>query len=252
MKEIGLLLKQKREARGISVDELYARTRIKQRVIEALEAGRFEQVPGGGVYARGFIRTLCEELGIDYHEVMSQFEPALSSARLNPVVARQKTPRINWVSTAGAFIMIVALVTAGVYYVHWRPRPQAPSANPVQEQPPVSSEPVPTPTPQPEPVKPAVTFLRQEGNKDVYLVEKWPMELTVSVLEDQCWVSVIIDQTQTSSVTLSKGQERIFLANTSLDMRLGRARVVEIKVNGQALLGQTGDVRDYTFTKTGP
>lgn len=252
MKELGRLLREKRESKGLSVDDLYQRTRIRQRVIEAIESGRFDEVPGGEVYARGFIRTMCEELGINYQEVAAQWPPTTTLAKLTPVVTRTKTSRINWLSTAGALIMVLLLVCAGIYYVYWWPRSETPSVNPVLDPPQVVSQPDPPPSPPSEQPKPAYTLIKQEGSRDLYAVEKWPMELTIKVLQDQCWVSVTVDRTQTSSATLVAGQEKTYQANSLIDMRLGKARVVEIKVNGQALPGQTGDVRDYTFTKTGP
>lgn len=60
---IGRYLKCQRELRQISLDELAARTKIPRRSLERLEAGAFDRDTDG--FARGFVRTVAEALGLD-------------------------------------------------------------------------------------------------------------------------------------------------------------------------------------------
>lgn len=65
---IGRYLAAQRELRGISLDELSARTRIPRRNLERLESGAFDAQRDG--FVRGFVRTVAVALGLDSNEVM--------------------------------------------------------------------------------------------------------------------------------------------------------------------------------------
>ncbi len=80
MHTVGSLLRRVREDSGLTIQQLAATTRIPARTIEAIEEDRVEDLPAP-VYTRGFVRTLCAELGIDSAEVL----PLLDLARPGPV-----------------------------------------------------------------------------------------------------------------------------------------------------------------------
>lgn len=64
MKELGQVLRMKRESMGLSLSEVEVKTKIRKRYLEALEQGDWSVLPGD-VYARGFIRSYAEILGLD-------------------------------------------------------------------------------------------------------------------------------------------------------------------------------------------
>ena len=65
---IGRYLASQRELRGISLDELSARTKIPRRNLERLESGAFDAQTDG--FVRGFVRTVALALGLDSNEVV--------------------------------------------------------------------------------------------------------------------------------------------------------------------------------------
>jgi transcriptional regulator with XRE-family HTH domain len=67
-RSIGRYLASQRELRGISLDELAARTKIPRRNLERLESGVFDTQSDG--FVRGFVRTVAESLGLDPHEAV--------------------------------------------------------------------------------------------------------------------------------------------------------------------------------------
>jgi len=73
---IGRFLASQRQLRGISLDELSARTKIPRRNLERLESGAFDAQSDG--FVRGFVRTVALALGLDSNEVMMRMsgEPA--------------------------------------------------------------------------------------------------------------------------------------------------------------------------------
>lgn len=62
--QIGHKLRQARQSRSLSTEQLYRQTLVPTYQIEALESGRIAQLPED-VYIRGFIRRLGQALGLD-------------------------------------------------------------------------------------------------------------------------------------------------------------------------------------------
>ena len=74
---IGRYLASQRELRGISLDDLSARTKIPRRNLERLESGAFDAQQDG--FVRGFVRTVADALGLDSRETVMRMvgEPAI-------------------------------------------------------------------------------------------------------------------------------------------------------------------------------
>jgi hypothetical protein len=72
MAEIGFRLTRAREARGLTLEDAERDTRISRRYLEALETEQFEVIPAP-VYARGFLRSYSQYLGMDPQEVLGLF-----------------------------------------------------------------------------------------------------------------------------------------------------------------------------------
>lgn len=78
MKDLGDLIRSAREAKGVSLDEASAETRIRRAYLEAIEDGDFRLFPGGA-YATGFLRNYSAYLGLNVDEVLQTYH-ALSPA----------------------------------------------------------------------------------------------------------------------------------------------------------------------------
>lgn len=72
MGELGSLLTRAREARGLTLEDAERDTRISRRYLQALESEQFEVIPAP-VYARGFLRSYSQYLGIDPAETLAMF-----------------------------------------------------------------------------------------------------------------------------------------------------------------------------------
>lgn len=72
MSELGSLLVRSREARGLTLEDAERDTRISRRYLQALEDEQFEVIPAP-VYARGFLRSYSQYLGIDPQEALALF-----------------------------------------------------------------------------------------------------------------------------------------------------------------------------------
>ena len=72
MGELGTWLIRAREARGLTIEDAERDTRISRRYLQALESEQFEVIPAP-VYARGFLRSYSQYLGLDPAEMLSLF-----------------------------------------------------------------------------------------------------------------------------------------------------------------------------------
>jgi cytoskeletal protein RodZ len=70
MTDIGSQLRSAREAQGLSLEQAFKATRIKQSFLEAIEANQFQALPGM-VQARGFVRSYANFLGLDGEQLAS-------------------------------------------------------------------------------------------------------------------------------------------------------------------------------------
>lgn len=70
--EIGAVLRESRERKGLSIEVVEEKTKIAPSVIVALEEGNRDRFPHP-VYARGFVRSYAMLLGLDAVELCSHF-----------------------------------------------------------------------------------------------------------------------------------------------------------------------------------
>ena len=72
MASFGVRLKQEREQRGITLEEISATTKIGTRMLVALEQDHFDQLPGG-IFNKGFIRAYARCLGLDEDQTIADY-----------------------------------------------------------------------------------------------------------------------------------------------------------------------------------
>lgn len=114
---IGALLRASRLRCGEELDDVAAILRIRRPYLEAIEEGRFADLPGA-TYAVGFIRAYAEHLGLDSTEVVRRFK----SSEAQPT--RGKPELVFPVPVAetgvpGGAIVFVGVLVAVVAYGAW-------------------------------------------------------------------------------------------------------------------------------------
>jgi cytoskeleton protein RodZ len=73
MGDLGQLLREAREQKGVSLEQVEEATRIRQKFLQALEEGDYGALPAE-TYVKGFLRTYATYLGLDPEEVMAIYE----------------------------------------------------------------------------------------------------------------------------------------------------------------------------------
>ena len=70
--DVGAKLRRAREARGISLRQVAAATKISVGVLEALERNDISRLPGG-IFSRAFVRSYAVEIGLDAEQTVRDF-----------------------------------------------------------------------------------------------------------------------------------------------------------------------------------
>ncbi|MDV2685495.1 DUF4115 domain-containing protein [Alkalihalophilus lindianensis] len=125
MSELGQFLRETREQKGLSLEDLQRTTKIQKRYLLAIEEGRFDTLPGL-FYARAFVKTYAEAVGLDPEPLFEQYRSELpnpqkeaidlpsrserSKSAVRPTKkSSSKTPAFLPAVIALAFLVVLAL-----------------------------------------------------------------------------------------------------------------------------------------------
>jgi cytoskeleton protein RodZ len=118
-KTFGDHLKREREMRGVTLEEISAATRIAPRFLAALESEQWELLPGG-VFNRGFIRSVARYLGLDEDTLVAEY--ALETkGRPDPGVVADppEEPDRNWARVFVVLALVLLVLAGGWAAVHF-------------------------------------------------------------------------------------------------------------------------------------
>jgi len=122
----GERLKRERELREVTLEEITQATRIGSRFLEALENEDWDKLPGG-VFNRGFVRSIAHYLGLDEEALLGEYDLAHGAhAEQQAQKHAQKIedripPTPLWIPVAlvlGTLLLAAAVIFAGIY--GWR------------------------------------------------------------------------------------------------------------------------------------
>src|SRR4051812_27596249 len=83
---VGEQLRAAREAKGISLEEIAAQTRIPQRHLASIETGDWEHLPAP-TYTIGFAKSYASAVGLDRTEIGSQLREEMGGQRFTSTSA---------------------------------------------------------------------------------------------------------------------------------------------------------------------
>ncbi len=125
MGELGARLREARESRGLSIDQVEDDLRVRRAILEALEEDRYGDLPAMA-YTRGIVRSYAKYLGLPGDEILHQLEvetgtrPAsVPQEILDEPLFPVETTQSPWLRVL--FIVLAALVvTVGALYAYTR------------------------------------------------------------------------------------------------------------------------------------
>src|SRR5690625_5131544 len=123
-------LRETREAKNLSLEEIQEKTKIQKRYLRAIEEGNFHILPGS-FYARAFIKEYAQALGIDANQLLETHEdelPSIGERRSEAQYTRiQRTRRSSGPSRATAFfsflptviviLLVLIIIGLAIYFI---------------------------------------------------------------------------------------------------------------------------------------
>lgn len=129
----GAVLKRAREAQGISLGDMAARSRLSVQQLRAIEEERMNELPEP-VYVRAFIRGIAQVLDVDYEPLIADYAQRFGSAEVGvlpdhdpatEIVVHSRQRRIGL--NLGLVALVLVALGAGVWaYLNDEPNQPVP------------------------------------------------------------------------------------------------------------------------------
>ena len=286
-REIGAILREARRDAGVTLEDVEYETKIRKRYLDALEREDYADLPSA-VYARGFLKTYANYLGLDGEELSRELKDrwdTVQERQRQPEAKRERSDRGAWVSRSAryggamanrrrrisplamlGFVLALALLAfafGGLYWVGQNSRlVQGNSANGQSEQPSNGGQPsnsgVTTGN------EPSTGGLQdttasqpadQIGQTDPAGGAPQPpppemVKITVTVAQVPAWLNVQTDGNVAYEQVAEPGFSQTFEAGQQVQVWTGNAGAVRLEVNGQdyGSLGAPGEVKRRIFS----
>ena len=237
--DFGARLRLAREARGVSLRDIAATTKISRTALEALERNDIAQLPGG-IFTRAFVRSYAAEVGLDPETMVREFLaafPVNTIADGSPYAAdrdedeafeAQRQMAAVWLRLGVLSVPVIGLIL-------YLSMAGAGTADRVETgsvvAPPRTVLP---PPPTDEASAPSVPAAEIES--DLLRLGIVPV--------GPCWVSVIADGELVLSRLMQAGERERIEAREAVILNVGDAGAFTFTLNGQtgARLGAAGEV----------
>lgn len=287
MASLGEQLKQAREQRGVGLDEVAQTTKIGTRFLRALEADRYDQLPGG-IFNKGFIRAYARAIGLDEEKAIAEYVAATeptpvkteSSAPLPPRIvetredAQSSDPGdLPWGVFAIALVVVaLGLAGWGFYSRESRqanrlPAPPVLESAPTGATGPASSSPQETSNVAASTSTrngPVTTPVASVGNKSQPVAGKGPQEAAGSPsathyfsvrvnLREDSWLSISADGKVVLEGSFPAATHKSVKATKQIVVRTGNTGGTDFEFNGHALpsQGEPGEAKTLIFGAEG-
>ncbi len=271
--ELGSYLQRHREELGLTLADLEARTRIRRRILEAIENGDWDQLPPS-VYIRGLIRNYAKAIGVSpaaAHRMYVKERP--TEARVpEPQLLSQplvQQPRLSFELVAALGLLAIAVALFG-WMVSSVLLPQVRgsglTANPLGTAMPAPTLPATATPSRPSSTPPPVSRAQPLADSDAGTASpmgaatltpatgpaaatsslspaRGRLELVVTATGD-AWLMVRADGQPVFLDHLRQGESRRWTANERFRVRTGNAGGTAITLNGRPVpaLGGNGEV----------
>jgi cytoskeleton protein RodZ len=254
--DVGQTLRQRREALGYTLEEVQAATKIRLRYLQAIEAGRAQDLPGP-VYTRGFIRSYANFLELDGTALAAAWgRPAEtdgegSSPQPAPPAMAPPPPRTapnRRPAIIALWVLALLAIAAAALAIRGPGRPAGATAGSRAPATPTAaatakatatatsgSQPAATPTATAsKPTVSARSGTDASGNPVTTYTVAGASDLTVTVLATaRCWFDVTVDGTAADpNLTLLPGDSRTWRGSSQVAMRIGFPPGASLSVDG--------------------
>lgn len=264
MGQLGNLLRETREAKGLSLEQVEATTCIRRKLLEALENEAYHELPAP-VFVKGFLRNYAKLLGLDAEEVIGLYKATVGEEALTytpRTLAEPLEPEaqpIPWPALILLLLLILVVAAWRSYQRGWlsffspdsslSDHPAATTAvgglSTPTEAPPtdtVTHAPSPTHSISPTPMPSATPTPTRTPSQTVTLAPVAGLRVELEILRD-VWLRVYADGVPVFDGLAAKGSPQAWSAKQQLYVHCAEANAVRARVNGQlyGVLGKESD-----------
>jgi cytoskeleton protein RodZ len=269
--QIGPILEKKRREKGLSLKEVEQATKIRTRYLEGLEREDATSLPDP-VYARGFLKTYANFLGLNGEQLSREFRDHRAPRRerqLNTYEVPQRgefdQPLINpggvdeaersgisgaTILTLVLAVLVLAMVIGALYYVGSRSTVDT-SDSAAEEEPVVDQEFGDGSSRDDSSREAPVAGSETKTGADADSSEGSPetVQATVRVVGVPTGLTVLTDGRVASDQFAQPGFSQTFEARRAVSISTANAGAVEVEVDGQnkGRLGQSGQALTREF-----
>jgi cytoskeletal protein RodZ len=247
LERIGRLLREAREEKGLTVEEVSGVLFIRKSMISALEAADWSSLPHD-VYVRGYVTQYAAFL-----RILPQISACLTLQTAIPAIQEiipKKEEKIGWrlsvptKKAMGAIGMAAVVIAFLVFQNTHRPAYVAPAPRSVPNTYQTISKNVPS-----QPVSPGYQAAADRSFVGEEQLLSEPKNLLITCFE-RTWVRVIIDGTEEKEFTMKPEEKVLLNAKQSFDLLIGNAGGVRLFYNGQdtGFTGDDGEVKRVNFS----
>ncbi len=290
MPSFGEKLKQEREKRKMTLEEISVSTKIGTRMLQALEENKFNQLPGG-IFNKGFVRAYSRCVGLDEDQAVADYlaasgdSPSVSAE----IAARERqleeenageVIRIEGSSSSpnrqmlwGIFAAILLIVALALFFWSHRQREHRKQAAQVAPTAEASSSTSSNTAlagangvgvspnsllPSSAPATQSATTHSTTGSPAHPQPANPPLPtpvagqfIVVVQAREQSWVSILADGERVPSELLEAGAERAIQARREVIVKAGNAGGVDFLFNGKKM-AVGGDFGEVRTVTFGP
>jgi cytoskeleton protein RodZ len=241
MSTLGIRLRELREAKGVSLDDIARSTRVGRRHLEALETDSWAELPAP-VFVKGFIRAYCDFLDASPDEALGVYREATGESAKPERV--QSILRSGPSRRAGPLVISLVLfiaLGASLFALRLGLKSSPPSAPATSASARSDTASVPSSASIPAATAPVI----QTQPVPVSAADAKPaaQRLVIHAVEPT-WIRVQVDDGQVSEELLPAGAGREWTAARRFVLTVGNAGGLEIDLNGKRMpaLGARGAV----------
>jgi cytoskeleton protein RodZ len=241
MSSLGIRLRELREAKGVSLDDIARSTRVGRRHLDALESDSWGELPSP-VFVKGFIRAYCEFLEAPSDEALGLYREATGeTVKPDRVQSAVHTPPPRRVGPLMVSLVLFIALGASLFALRIglksspHPAPTVPGAARGNAESVPSSTPTPVTSAPAVPVQPAPVPAGEPGPAG--------QRLLIRAVEPT-WIRVQVDEGQVTEELLQEGAVREWTAARRFVLTVGNAGGLEVDLNGRRIpaLGAKGAV----------
>lgn len=263
---VGEVLKQARLQQGLSLEEVEEITKIRKRYLQAIENGRFQELPGN-FYVRAFIKSYAEAVQLNPHEVLQLYKNFLPNHAPQPIIGKTLKRKSRYNSdkiTKGAFLFFlvcfILLISMIIYYFLYisdnsqetnllDDTPLTERTDDTNTSNTIIPAPSQTSTTDSQPqipeeeseleLEPEVRFVNTDQVNYIYnITNTETLKVEMKLIGAECWVEVKKDNKdgeKIESKMFYQDDEHVWETDHSLWLRLGAPNAVTIHVNGHPI-----------------